>query len=55
MAVTHAQAERQALTADAETQADWLEIVMPICAVPLSRPRRDRAFAHGGCPFIGTV
>jgi hypothetical protein len=55
MAIAHAQAEREAITAHAETQEDLLELIMPICAVPIGRTRQDRSVDRAGFLFIGSV
>jgi hypothetical protein len=55
MPIAQAHAQREALTAHAETQEHLLEIIMPICAVPIGRPRRDRPCDWAGLLFIGSV
>jgi hypothetical protein len=55
MAITHAQAEREPLTAHAETQEYLRAIVMPILAGPIAWTRRDRACARTGRRLIGSV
>jgi hypothetical protein len=42
MAIAQAQAAREALTAHTETQAHWLELIMAIFALPVSRPGGSR-------------
>jgi len=41
IAIAHPEAEREALTAHAETQKHLLEIIASIFAMPIGRPRRD--------------
>ena len=55
IAIAHAHAEREAITAHAETQEHLLEIIMPIFAVPIGRTRRDRPFAWAGLLLIGPI
>jgi hypothetical protein len=40
--IASTQAQREAITAHTETQEHLLEIITPIFAVPIGRPRRDR-------------
>src|SRR5437016_10990861 len=53
MTIAKAHAQREAITAHAETQEYLLEIIMPIVAVPIGRPRRDRPFDRAGLLLIG--
>ena len=53
--IAKAHAQREALTAHAETQEHLLEIIMPLFAVPIGRPRWDRPFARAGLLFISSV
>ena len=39
MAIAHAHAEREPITIDPETQQHLFEIITPILAVPIGRPR----------------
>jgi hypothetical protein len=55
MTIAPAQAPWEAITADAETQEHLLEIIMPILAVPIGRPRWDRSFDRAGFLLIGSV
>ena len=55
MTIAKAHAQREAITAHAETQEYLLEIIMPIVAVPIGRPRRDRPFDRAGLLLIGAV
>src|SRR4030095_9135479 len=43
IAIAHPQAEREAITAHAETQEHLLEIIMPIFAMPIGRTWGDGA------------
>src|SRR5262245_27829886 len=43
IAIPHAQAEREAITVHPKTQEHLLEIIMPIFAMPIGRPRGDGA------------
>src|SRR3989454_1769029 len=53
--IAQAHAQRQAITAHAETQEHLLEIIMPIFAVPIGRPRWDKYFDWAGLLLIGVV
>jgi hypothetical protein len=55
LAIAHAQAEWEALTAHAKTQEHWRELMMPICAVPIGRTRRDWPFAPVGLLLISPI
>ena len=55
MAIAHAEAEWEALTAHAETQEHWLEIIMPIFAVPIRRTRWDWPLTPVGLLLIGPI
>ncbi len=55
VAIAQAHTERQALTADAETQEDLLEIITSIFAVPIGRPRRDKPCDRAGLLLIGSI
>jgi len=55
MAIAQAHAEREAITADAETQEDLLEIIPPIFAVPIGRPGRDQPCDWAGRLLIGPI
>jgi hypothetical protein len=43
------------LTAHAKTQEHLLELIMPIFAVPIGRPRRDQPFDRAGLLLIGPI
>jgi hypothetical protein len=53
--IAQAHAEWKALTADAETQEDLLEIIPPIFAVPIGRPGRDQPCDWAGRLLIGPI
>jgi hypothetical protein len=53
--IAKAHAQREALTAHAETQEYLLEIITPIFAVPIGRTRRDKPFARAGFLLIGSI
>lgn len=55
IAIAHTEAEREAITAHAETQKHLLEIITPIFAVPIGRPRWDRSFTQVGLLLIGPI
>src|SRR5499425_1242654 len=55
IAIAQAHAEREAITADAETQEDLLEIIPPIFAVPIGRPGRDQPCDWAGRLLIGPI
>ena len=55
MPSAQAHAQWEALTAHAETQEPLLELIMPIFAGPIGRPRRDRRCDWAGLLFIGSV
>jgi hypothetical protein len=55
IAIAHPEAEREAFTAHAETQQHLLEIIAPIFAMPIGRPRRDRSFAQAGFLLVGPI
>src|SRR5262245_16716146 len=53
--IAQAHAEWKALTADAETQEDLLEILTPIFAVPIGRPGWDQPCDWSGRLLIGPI
>ena len=55
MAIAHAEAEWEALTAHAETQEHLLEIIMSIFAVPIRRTRWDWPLTPVGLLLIGPI
>ncbi len=55
IAIAHAQADRQALTAYTETQEDLLEIITPIFAMPIGRPGRDKPRNRAALLLIGSI
>jgi len=55
IAIAHAHAEWEALTAHAKTQEHLLEIIMPIFAVPIGRARRDWPVAAVGLLLISPI
>src|SRR5262245_33690355 len=55
MAIAHAQAKWETLTAHAETQEHLLEIIMSIFAVPIRRTRWDGPLTPVGLFLIGPI
>jgi hypothetical protein len=55
IAITNAQAEWEPVTAHAETQKHLFEIITPIFAVPIGRPRRDRLYAPVGLLLLLSI
>jgi hypothetical protein len=55
VAIPHAHAEREAITAHAETQEHLLEIIAPIFAVPIGRSRWDKPRNRAGFLLIGPI
>src|SRR5262249_55961489 len=55
IAVAQAHAQWEAITAHAETQEHLLEIIMPIFAVPIGRPRRDEPLGWAGLLPISPI
>src|SRR5215813_1785987 len=55
MAIAPPEAEREALTAHAETQEDWLEVIPPILAMPISRSGRDTPRNRADRLLIGPI
>jgi len=55
MAIAHPEAEREAITAHAETQEDLLEVIPPIFAVPISRSGWDQPRHRADRLLIGPI
>src|SRR5262249_30139953 len=55
MAIAHPEAEREALTAPAETQEDVLAVIPPILAGPISRAGRDTPRNRADRLLIGPI
>jgi hypothetical protein len=53
--IAQAQAQREPVTAHAETQEHLLEIITAIFAVPIGRTRGEQPFARGGLLLIGPL
>src|SRR4029453_8289629 len=53
--IAQAHAQREPITAHAETQEHFLEIITPIFAVPIGRTRGDQPFARAGLLLIGPI
>src|SRR5262249_13037480 len=55
IAIANAHAEREPVTAHAETQKHLFEIITPIFAVPISWTRRARFCTRAGLLLIGPI